>query len=94
MSNALETKTVNGRPVEACKNCIYFRRAPVDPKNLGAKPQGGFCKEGPPTPVIVVGQGPGGQVLQQLVAYFPPVPDDEICGHYDDGIAEDDEAAD
>lgn len=89
--NALKTE-INGRPAEACVNCIYFRRLPVNPQNIGAKPQGGICKRNPPTAVVLIGQGPGGQVVQQLQSFFPPVPDGELCGSYDDGIDEEDEA--
>lgn len=90
MSDALET---TDEKTECCGNCIYFRRLPVDPKNLGQPIRGGICKRRPPTAIILMAQNPvTGRVIPQLQSQFPPVPDTELCGDYDDGIYDDEEA--
>lgn len=76
MENAL-----NGSP-EVCKNCIWFRRLPLDPKNIGRQMQGGFCKRMPPTPILM--PTPAGELALQAIS--PPVSEADTCGEFDDGL--------
>lgn len=85
----MDALNVNGNPAmagEFCKDCIFFRRLPIDPKNIGVKPQGGICKRMPPSPVIIYSADARGQAVTQLQSFFPPVPDLESCAEWDDGV--------
>lgn len=94
MTDALEKDDVatghaNGEPAAICATCIYMRRLPPDPQNIGKKMQGGICKRMPPTPIILVSQGVGGQIVQQMQSFSPPVADGDSCGEWYDGSEDD-----
>ena len=67
---------------EVCRNCIWFRRLPLDPKNIGRQMQGGICKRMPPTPILL--PSPDGNL--SLQAMSPPVSVEDTCGEFDDGV--------
>lgn len=85
----MDALNLNGVPAAAgefCKDCIFFRRLPLDPKNIGVKPTGGICKRMPPTAVIIYSADARGQAVTQLQSFSPPVSDTETCGEWDDGV--------
>lgn len=76
-----EKKTIE----RLCPNCIFVTDAPIEP---GADWQG-FCTLNPPTPAMMVGQGPptalsGGQPTQimRVIAIQPPVTAKDHCGQF------------
>lgn len=91
--NEAAPEHLNGEPAQVCATCIFLRRLPPDPQNIGRKMQGGICKRMPPTPIILVSQGVGGQIVQQMQSFSPPVADSDSCGEWYDGIEDEGESA-